>query len=329
MPGLARFAAAHRRLVASLGTLLALVLGVWGYSAYVGAPAIAFENGILWFSMRDDAPWLPTRVKASLETPFEAVTPGRVEWRSLQPGFDVAELPVVVGGIEHDRVYLTRIDPARFRFIVRNDPANSHTVDDWLRDLHAVAAINGSYFGRDFRPSTPVVIDGARSGPADYDAQQGMFIATAGSARIQDLAHANWREVIRNADSAMVSYPMLIDANGQSRAPSGTRWLASRSFVAQDHNGMIILGSAPRGFFTLERLADFLRRADLNIALALNLDGGPVACQGVAINGYRRVVYGELEMQASPGIVRTMPTSRVFHATLPMVLAVVPASSAR
>lgn len=325
---MSEFAAAHRRVITGLIALLALTIGFAGYSSYVGAPAIALENGIVWFSMRDDAPWLPARVKASLQTPFSAVTPGPVHWRTVQTGFDVAEMPVIIGGVEHDRLYLTRIDPARFRFIVQNDPRNAHTVDDWLRDLHAVAAINGSYFGRDFLPSTPVVIDGARAGPVDYDARQGVFVANAEGVQIRDLAHADWRQVIRNADAAMVSYPLLIDANGQSRAPPGTRWLASRSFVAQDANGMIILGSAPRGFFTLERLADFLRRSNLNIAIALNLDGGPVACQGVAINGYRRVVYGELEMQASPGIIRTMPTSRAFHATLPMVLAVVPRSPA-
>jgi hypothetical protein len=296
---------------------------VWGYSSYVGAPLATLDHGVLLIAIREDSPWLPQQVQLALRTPAVTVTASPTHWRTLAPGFDVADVAVLADGVEVDRLYLSRVDPAKYRFIVRNDPSNSRTLDDWMQRLHAVAVINGSYFGGDYRPATPVVIDGAPQGPSEYDAKQGAFIMTAGEAHIQDLARQDWRDALHGADEAMVSYPMLIDADGQSRV-SPSRWLASRSFVAQDRNGMIILGSTPRGFFSLDRLAAFLKTTPLDLRLVLNLDGGPVACQGVHVRAYRRMVYGELEMRVQPGVVQTLPTSSAFHATMPMILAVVP-----
>ena len=64
--------------------------------------------------------------------------------------------------------------------------------------------------------------------------------------------------------------------------------LANRSFVAQDADGRILFGTTREAFFSLYRLASFLERSPLPATLALNFDGGPVACQGVAINAFRR-----------------------------------------
>lgn len=314
---------AHRWLAGSLAALAVLSAAVWGYNAYVGAPLATLDHGVLLIAMREDSPWLPQRVKLALRTPAVTVTASPPHWRTVAPGFDVADMIVRADGVEVDRLYLSRIDPARYRFIVRNDPSNGRTLDDWMRQLNAAAVINGSYFGGDNRPATPVVIDGQPGGPSEYDAKQGAFVAANDGAHIEDLSGVDWRDALRGADNAMVSYPMLLDANGVSRAPS-SRWLASRSFVAEDRNGMIVLGSAPRGFFSLDRLAAFLKTSPLALALVLNLDGGPVACQGVHVGGYTRMVYGELEMRVRPGVVQTLPTSNAFHGTMPMVLAAVP-----
>ena len=99
---------------------------------------------------------------------------------------------------------------------------------------------------------------------------------------------SDWREAFHGADHAMVSYPLLIGADGQSRSKGDARWLANRSFVGQDGAGRIVLGTTKDAFFSLDRLAAFLRAAPLDLKLALNLDGGPIACQAIALKDFRR-----------------------------------------
>jgi hypothetical protein len=94
----------------------------------------------------------------------------------------------------------------------------------------------------------------------------------------------------------MVSYPLLL-SDGMSRVRRSSRWLANRSFVGQDGAGRIIIGTTADAFFSLDRLARFLLDAPLGLTIALNLDGGPVACQGISFNGYQRKTYGRWETQ--------------------------------
>jgi hypothetical protein len=58
---------------------------------------------------------------------------------------------------------------------------------------------------------------------------------------------------------------------------------------------LIEIGTTVDAFFSLGRLATFLRTASLGLKLALNLDGGPVACQGIALFGFHRESCGRFE----------------------------------
>ncbi len=69
--------------------------------------------------------------------------------------------------------------------------------------------------------------------------------------------------------------------------------------------GRVIFGTTADAF-SLERLAAFLRAAPLDIRIALNLDGGPVACQGIELPGYRRDFCGDWQMKAEGGELRLL-----------------------
>ena len=116
----------------------------------------------------------------------------------------------------------------------------------------------------------------------------------------------------------------LLGADGGSRAER-SRWLANRSFVAQDAAGRIMVGTTQEAFFSLDRLADFLRAAPLGLTLALNLDGGPVACQGVALGGFQRRFCGRWELADHDGRTELLTYSwgDIGNVGLPVVLAVV------
>ena len=49
---------------------------------------------------------------------------------------------------------------------------------------------------------------------------------------------------------------------------------ARRTVVAQDYQGRILIIVAPRGYLSLHELARFLAESDLDLDVALNLDGG-------------------------------------------------------
>ena len=50
---------------------------------------------------------------------------------------------------------------------------------------------------------------------------------------------------------------------------------ARRSLIAQDQAGRMLLMVAPQGSLTLHQLSAFLTESDMEIDIAINLDGGP------------------------------------------------------
>jgi hypothetical protein len=295
------------------------VAGTYGFNVF-------FRRGVwIGVSVTPDDARLSAAMRLALRDPSGAITAGPLAWRAVAPGFDVAELAVLADEKEVDRIMLARVDPANFRFTVRSAPAGDRDLDRWMRELGAALVINGSYFSRDGTPDTPLVSAGSRLGPRHYIANHGAFVASARAVGVRDFASLDWHIALRGADDAMVSYPLLVARDGSSRVKADARWLANRSFVGEDHDGRIILGTTVDAFFSLERFATFLHDAPLDLAAALNLDGGPVACQGIALNGFRRNQCGRWELSARNGRLDLLtPMFGPVRWSLPIVLAVFP-----
>src|SRR5262249_23203214 len=142
---------------------------------------------------------------------------------------------------------------------------------------------------------------------------------------IRHLAREAGHVALRGVDDAMVSSPLLLAADGTDRVNADVHWLANRSFIGQDHSGRIILGTTADAFFSLKRLAAFLRDAPLDLAIALNLDGGPVACQGIALNGFSRSVCGRWDLADRDKQMKLLtPAYGKERWGLPIVLAALP-----
>ena len=89
------------------------------------------------------------------------------------------------------------------------------------------------------------------------------------------------------------------------------------------HPSGVIIGTTTDAFFSLDRLARFLLDAPLGLTIALNLDGGPLACQGISFNGYERKTYGRWEAQVEGEHAQLLAWPYGSYA-LPVVLAVFP-----
>jgi hypothetical protein len=314
--------------VACLAAMSAGFVGLYAYTGVYGLSAVLWRGWGIWTNVAPDDPELPTAVRLALQDHPPIAQAGPFAWQAIADGFDVGGLPVITDGAEVDRILLARIDPARFRFVVRNAPAGNKELDDWMADLGAALVINGSYYSPRGTPDTPLLSGGVLSGPAKYDAKHGAFVASRAGVRIHDLAHEDWLTAFRGADDAVVSYPLLLAKDGSNRVTSDPHWLANRSFVAVDRSGEIIFGTTKEAFFSLERLAIFLHEAPLDLTIALNLDGGPIACQAIALNGFRRDFCGSWELSTQQGKLRllTQAFGRKRWA-LPNVLGVLPSSN--
>ncbi|GLY88772.1 hypothetical protein Airi02_067010 [Actinoallomurus iriomotensis] len=297
---------------------------------WYGVNVLLRRGASTWVDVSPDDARLSLGIRLSLagqRTPDPAEP---VRWRQVAAGFDVAELPVRVGRQPVDTLLLSRIDPARYRFRVLNRPAGDRDVGGWMAATGASLVVNGSYYAHDGTPDTPVISDGRRLGPTSYQATHGAFVVGGPSgpdgARLVDLAGLDWRRVTDGASQAMVSYPMLLGADGHGRTNGeDERWLANRSFLGQDRAGRIIVGTTRDAYFSLPSLAAFLPRARLDLRLALNLDGGPVACQKVSAGGYRRDFCGRYEMAVHSGHLQLLrPLVDYRGWALPMALVAVP-----
>lgn len=256
----------------------------------------------------------------------EEIESGNYSWTALARGFEVTEVPALADGVEVERVHLTRIDPAYYRFEVHTAPDAARELDDWMKVTGAVLIVNGSYFDREGKPATPIISRGRPMGPKGYGTKHGAFIVTAAGASVQDLGRTRWQQAFRGASEAMVSFPMLIGADGHSRAlNSNPLHAANRSFIGQDDSGRVIIGTTQNGYFSLDKFALFLMRSGLELKRALNLDGGPPACQAVALGAFRRSVCSNSASANDTSQLRVL--SQLFGQRpwgLPIVLAAFP-----
>lgn len=94
------------------------------------------------------------------------------------------------------------------------------------------------------------------------------------------------------------------------------------AFVAADVQGNIRVDTTRDSFFSLDRLAIFLKASPLDLAIVLNLDGGSIACQGVRLAGFKREVCGRHEVQIEDGLAKMLPPLwMVRDSPMPIVLA--------
>jgi hypothetical protein len=316
-----------KRIVAASALLtLALIAAAFGWlyatrGAY-GVDAVVRRGGSYWITIRRDDERLSASMRLALQDAIPDVVSGAFAWSEPEPGFEVAEMPVLADGREVDRILLNRIDPKRFRFVVRNEIGRD--IDEWERSLpDDVLIVNGSYFDLKGGPDTPVVSEANARGPQRYDAKAGAFADFDGQARLFDLKGEDWRQALSRARNGLVSYPLLLAADGNPRVGPESRWLSNRTFLAQDGSGRIIVGTTRDAFFSLARLGLFLKDTPLDVRLALNLDGGPIACQSVRLKGFSRKFYAAWESQFRDGqaiLLRTVFSGA--HWAMPMVVTV-------
>jgi hypothetical protein len=222
---------------------------------------------------------LPTATVTPTFTPLPTLTPTPKpsKWRQLQPGLERRVLEVDIEGQFTESLYILRLEPEYFRFGVAYDPLGQ-TLEDWQAQTGALIVVNGGYFRLEdevYIPNGLTVIGSVPMG-SSYGDFGGMFAVKETGPELRWLAQDPYdpNEVLQ---AALQSFPILVKPGGELGFPSEyeDNISARRTVIAQDQAGRILLLVAPQGNLTLHQLSTFLTNTDLDLDIAINLDGGP------------------------------------------------------
>ena len=229
-------------------------------------------------------PWptpTPSPSPTPYPTPWPTPTPEPPDtgWQPIQPGGALRGVALrhvrVETGAVAERLTIVRLDPAAVRFRVHYDPTAPRLVSAWAGRLQPLLVVNGGYFTPE-NQTTGLLVSNGRTWGTPYGEFAGMFAVTS-----DERVSVRWlRDQPYDPNEPLVealqSFPVVVKPGGVMGFPADADdgRLARRTVVAQDVQGRILIIVAPRGYLSLHELARFLAGSDLELDVALNLDGG-------------------------------------------------------
>jgi uncharacterized protein YigE (DUF2233 family) len=199
-------------------------------------------------------------------------------WHRLRPGLErrVINLRSETGeSFEH--LFLLRLEPDEFRFGVRYHP-QPQSLEAWQSETNALIVLNGGYYR--LEAGTPVpngltIIDGQAMG-SSYADFGGMFAVTQHGPELRWLTQRPY-DPTEPLLAALQSFPVLVKPGGVLGFPAEEEdnQAARRTVIGMDRDGRLVFLVASIGNFTLHKLSAYLVQSDLDLDIAVNLDGGP------------------------------------------------------
>lgn len=245
--------------------LFAIFIGAVGSSAYfinldtrVAPPAIVMPSPV------------PTSRPVVSPTP----EPG---WTRLRPGLEKRVFEIYDPQGQHvESLHVWRLAQDYFRLDVAVEETPK-SLAAWQAESGAVLVVNGGYYSIEndrYFPDGLTIINGVARGRS-LGSRAGMLVIHERGAELRSLGLSPYdpSEPLR---AALESFPVLVQPGGQPGVRAGTvsQARARRTVIAQDRAGRMLFLIAPQGYFTLHELSVYLAQSDLDLDIAINLDGG-------------------------------------------------------
>ena len=175
-----------------------------------------------------------------------------------------------------ESVYIWRLDQKHYRLDVAYD-SKPKTLDTWQSETNALMVVNGGYYSIEnerYFPDGLTIVNGQASGQS-FSGFGGMLAITDSRAELRWLVQQPY-DAYESLHAALQAFPILVEPGGRLGfgADRENNVSARRTAIAQDRDGRILFILAPKGYFTLHQLSVFLTESDLNLDIAVNLDGG-------------------------------------------------------
>jgi uncharacterized protein YigE (DUF2233 family) len=181
---------------------------------------------------------------------------------------------------------LVRIAPSQVRLRVVYQPSHPRKLSQWATALpNALIIVNAGYFTPEYQAMGLIISDGIPAGRS-YDDFAGMLAVSADGQMSLRWLHTWPLRPDERLAQAVQSFPVLVKPGGLMGFPpdADQGQPSRRTVVAQDTTGRIILLVGPEFRFSLHELATWLAESDLQLDIALNLDGG--TSTGLWISGH-------------------------------------------
>lgn len=219
-------------------------------------------------------PFAGGEVGTAVPLPTVALTPPPDSgWQPLRPGLEQRTINLFdAEGQQVESLYLLRLEPDYFQFGIAYRPGQPQSLRNWQAETGALLVVNGGYFTAEQVATGRVVVAGQASG-VGYGDFAGMLAVTATGPEVRWLRERPY-DPAEPLEYALQSFPVLVKPDGQPGFPDEDGVRSRRTVVGQDEDGRILFILAPWGSFTLHQLSTMLTASDLQLAIALNLDGG-------------------------------------------------------
>ena len=198
-------------------------------------------------------------------------------WSPLQPGLERRVIQICDNQNQQvESLYIWRLDQKFFRLDVAYDETPK-SLETWQRETSALMVVNGGYYSIEderYFPDGLTIVDGKASGQS-FNGFGGMLAINDSWAELRWLVQKPY-DSLESLRAALQSFPILVRPGGQLGfgAERENNVGARRTVIAQDQDGRILFIIAPQGYFTLHRMSLYLTESDLNLDIAVNLDGG-------------------------------------------------------
>ena len=221
----------------------------------------------------------PTTITLSTETAvtqpatiIPTITPDS-GWEALHLGLERRILHLFNdNGTAIEQLYMLRIEPSLYEFQVNYHPGEPQMLPAWQAETEALVVVNGGFFTEAFLATGLSIANGEVSGTS-YGDFAGMFAVTNNQPEVRWLGERPYSPT-EPIQHALQSFPMLVKPGGVLGYPDEDGRPNRRTVIGMDVNGRIVIIVTPWGYFTLHTLSQFLIESDLNLDIALNLDGG-------------------------------------------------------
>jgi Phosphodiester glycosidase len=263
-----------------LNSLLILIfIGAWGSVFYYSKAAPGDTDAV---TLAPTPTIVSTPTARSIPTPAPNLfaTADAIpdpSWSQLEPGLERRVIQIYNDQNQHvESLYVWRLDQDYFRLDVAF-AERPKTLETWQKETNAALVLNGGYFSINnerYSADGLLIVNGKASGRS-FLGYGGMLAIDRSSAELRWLVQKPY-DSHEGLQAALQAFPMLVKPGGELGFPATreNHARARRTVIAQDRDGRILLIVAPQGYFTLHQLSVYLTESDLNLNIALNLDGG-------------------------------------------------------
>ena len=226
-------------------------------------------------SMRTVVPTSSSSPVSRLPATVEPIP--NTDWTRLQPGLERRVIQIYDGqNGQVESIHIWRLDQKYFRMDVAFD-AHPKSLENWQEETDAAMVVNGGYFSIEnerYSADGLTILNGEAFGTS-FAGFGGMLAIDRSKAELRWLVEKPYNANER-LQAALQSFPILVAPGGELGfgAERDNHARARRTVIGQDKDGRILFIVAPQGYFTLHQLSVYLTESDLNLDIALNLDGG-------------------------------------------------------